>query len=203
MSRINSDRRIDYAGSVHDDREIEAVVQVLRGGPTAMRIGKNVKAMERRVADLFEKMRGVMWNSGSSALYLAYEASDLQPGEEAAWVILLEAELRALDHYEPVLGLPDTLKAKALLPVREAWIAAIATQGRELSFDFDAPLDALKQQEATSWKPLRNVGARSYPVLEAGAAANFRTQMNQEVAQLIRSSFPSLKDSDKPEPTSA
>jgi len=82
MSRINSDRRIDYAGSVHDDREIEAVVQVLRGGPTAMRIGKNVKAMERRVADLFEKKRGVMCNSGSSALYLAYEAIDLQPGDE-------------------------------------------------------------------------------------------------------------------------
>ena len=82
MSRINSDRRIDYAGSVHDDREIDAVVEVLRGGPTAMRIGKNVKAMERRVADLFSKKRGVMCNSGSSALYLAYEAIDLQPGEE-------------------------------------------------------------------------------------------------------------------------
>ena len=82
MSRINSERRIDYAGSVHDEREIEAVVEVLRGGPTSMRIGKNVKAMERRVADLFEKKRGVMCNSGSSALYLAYEAIDLQPGDE-------------------------------------------------------------------------------------------------------------------------
>jgi len=82
MSRISSERRIDYAGSVHDEREIEAVVEVLRGGPTSMRIGKNVKAMERRVADLFEKKRGVMCNSGSSALYLAYEAIDLQPGDE-------------------------------------------------------------------------------------------------------------------------
>jgi len=82
MSRINSERRIDYAGSVHDEREIEAVVEVLRGDPTSMRIGKNVKAMERRVADLFEKKRGVMCNSGSSALYLAYEAIDLQPGDE-------------------------------------------------------------------------------------------------------------------------
>ncbi|MBU3700511.1 MAG: DegT/DnrJ/EryC1/StrS family aminotransferase [Acidimicrobiia bacterium] len=82
MSRINSERRIDYAGSVHDEAEIEAVVEVLRGGPTSMRIGKNVKAMERRVADLFAKKRGVMCNSGSSALYLAYEAIDLQPGDE-------------------------------------------------------------------------------------------------------------------------
>jgi len=53
VSRIESTRRIDYAGSVHDEREIEAVVEVLRGGPTALRIGRNVKAMEARVAELF------------------------------------------------------------------------------------------------------------------------------------------------------
>src|SRR6478609_2114069 len=82
MSEITSNRRIDYAGSVHDEREIEAVVEVLRGGPTAMRIGKNVKAMEQRVAELFAKRRGVMCNSGSSALYLAIEVLDLEPGDE-------------------------------------------------------------------------------------------------------------------------
>lgn len=82
MSRIRSDRRIEYAGSVHDEREIEAVMAVLRGGPTAMRIGRNVKAMEARVAELFGKRRGVMCNSGSSALYLAIEVLDLQPGDE-------------------------------------------------------------------------------------------------------------------------
>ncbi|HEX4493561.1 MAG TPA: DegT/DnrJ/EryC1/StrS family aminotransferase [Acidimicrobiia bacterium] len=75
-------RRIDYAGSVHDEREIEAVVAVLRGGPTALRIGRNVRAMEQRVAALFAKRRGVMCNSGSSALYLAIEVLDLEPGDE-------------------------------------------------------------------------------------------------------------------------
>jgi CDP-6-deoxy-D-xylo-4-hexulose-3-dehydrase len=82
MSRIESDRRIDYAGSVHDQREIDAVVAVLQGGPTALRIGKNVRAMERRVAELFGKRLGVMCNSGSSALYLAIEVLDLAPGDE-------------------------------------------------------------------------------------------------------------------------
>lgn len=77
-----SERRIEYAGSVHDEREIEAVVAVLRGGPTALRIGKNVRAMERRVAELFAKRKGIMCNSGSSALYLAIEILDLEPGDE-------------------------------------------------------------------------------------------------------------------------
>jgi CDP-6-deoxy-D-xylo-4-hexulose-3-dehydrase len=81
-SAIPAGRRIDYAGSVHDEREIEAVVAVLRGGPTALRIGRNVRAMEQRVAELFGKRRGVMCNSGSSALYLAIEVLNLDPGDE-------------------------------------------------------------------------------------------------------------------------
>jgi CDP-6-deoxy-D-xylo-4-hexulose-3-dehydrase len=82
MSAPGPERRIDYAGSVHDEREIAAVVEVLRGGPTALRIGRNVRAMEARVAQLFGKRRGVMCNSGSSALYLAVEVLGLEPGDE-------------------------------------------------------------------------------------------------------------------------
>ena len=46
-------KRIDYAGSVHDEEEIEAVVSVLRGGATALRIGKHTREMERLVAEAF------------------------------------------------------------------------------------------------------------------------------------------------------
>jgi CDP-4-dehydro-6-deoxyglucose reductase, E1 len=67
---------------VHDEAEIEAVVEVLRGGATALRIGRNVREMERLVAEAFGKRRGVMCNSGSSALYLAVELLDLAPGDE-------------------------------------------------------------------------------------------------------------------------
>jgi CDP-6-deoxy-D-xylo-4-hexulose-3-dehydrase len=76
------DRRIEYAGSVHDEREIDAVVAVLRGGPGALRLGRNVRTMEQRVAALFGKRHGVMCNSGSSALYLAVEVLDLDAGDE-------------------------------------------------------------------------------------------------------------------------
>ena len=75
-------RRIEYSGSVHDEAEIDAVVEVLRGGPTALRIGPNVRAFEQQVAELFAKPRGVMCNSGSSALYLAVELLGLEPGDE-------------------------------------------------------------------------------------------------------------------------
>lgn len=75
-------RRIPYAGSVHDEREIAAVVEVLNGGPQALRIGKNVRQFERQIAALFAKRRGIMCNSGSSALSLAVELLGLSPGDE-------------------------------------------------------------------------------------------------------------------------
>ena len=75
-------RRIEYAGSVHDREEIDAVVAVLEAGPTALRIGRNVRELERGVAELFGKRRGIMCNSGSSALYLAVELLGLAPGDE-------------------------------------------------------------------------------------------------------------------------
>jgi len=82
MSQAKNMRRVDYAGSVHDEAEIEAVVGVLRSGQTGLRIGRNVREMESLVAALFGKKRGVMCNSGSSALYLAVELLGLQPGDE-------------------------------------------------------------------------------------------------------------------------
>ena len=69
-------RRIDYAGSVHDEREIEAVLSVLRGGPTALRIGKHVGEMERLVAKMFGKRRvldGDVENGSAPATYLPAE----------------------------------------------------------------------------------------------------------------------------------
>ena len=74
--------RVFYSSSVHDEREIEAVVEVLRSGPQGLWPGRRVTAMERQVAALFGKSRGVMVNSGSSALYLAIELLDCAPEDE-------------------------------------------------------------------------------------------------------------------------
>ncbi|MFI0464077.1 DegT/DnrJ/EryC1/StrS family aminotransferase [Saccharopolyspora sp. 5N102] len=74
--------RVTYARSVHDEAEINAVLEVLHGGPLALKIGKNVAEMERRVAELYGKRLGLMCNSGSSAIYLAVELLGLPAGAE-------------------------------------------------------------------------------------------------------------------------
>jgi hypothetical protein len=117
--------------------------------------------------------------------------------EAGAWRVLLEAELQVLEELQPVLGLPDTLKARDLQPLREAWIeeAKAGAGVRLLSFDFQAPLDTLKQTESTSWKPLRGETNtdQTYPVLAGETLALFQERMRQELAERIRSSFPSLR----------
>jgi CDP-4-dehydro-6-deoxyglucose reductase, E1 len=68
------------AGGIHDDAEIEAVLHVLR--TSNLDIGESVAALEAGVADLLAKRHGVMVNSGSSALRLAIDLLDLEPGDE-------------------------------------------------------------------------------------------------------------------------
>ncbi len=74
--------RVFYSASVHDEREVEAVVEVLRSGPQGLWPGRRVVRMERAIAPLYAKAHGIMCNSGSSALYLALELLDLEPGAE-------------------------------------------------------------------------------------------------------------------------
>jgi CDP-6-deoxy-D-xylo-4-hexulose-3-dehydrase len=81
-------KRVLYAGSVHDEAEIDAVVEVLRSGPTAFRIGRRVREFEQQVAALFGKASGIAVNSGSSALYLAVELLDLPKGSEVLTSVL-------------------------------------------------------------------------------------------------------------------
>jgi CDP-6-deoxy-D-xylo-4-hexulose-3-dehydrase len=65
---------------VHDEREIEAVLEVLRTSNLA--IGPRVAELEGRVAELLAKRHGVMVNSGSSALRLALDLLQLEPGDD-------------------------------------------------------------------------------------------------------------------------
>ena len=70
---------VPYGRTVHGEEEIAAVVNVLR---TSTQMGKNVREMEERISALYAKKYGIMVNSGSSALYLAMDLLDYEPGSE-------------------------------------------------------------------------------------------------------------------------
>lgn len=70
---------VPYGKAVYGEAEIEAVNKVLR---SSTQMGKHVREMEDRVAALYNKKYGVMVNSGSSALYLAADLMNYEPGTE-------------------------------------------------------------------------------------------------------------------------
>ncbi len=73
--------KLPPAGAAPDEREIEAVLDVMENNPT-LEIGENVETLEKRVAELLSKDHGVMVNSGSSSLRLAIDLLRLEPGDE-------------------------------------------------------------------------------------------------------------------------
>lgn len=76
---------VPYGKTVHGEEEIAAVVSVLR---TSTQMGKHVREMEQKVAQLFDKKYGIMVNSGSSANYLAVEILNLPAGSEVITPVL-------------------------------------------------------------------------------------------------------------------
>lgn len=129
------------------------------------------------------------------AMLAAEGSQGLAEGEQGAWAVLLEEELRLLDELQPVLGLPDTLKTRELVAVREQLVAEAPQGARAASFDFLTPLEVLRQQERTSWKPLRGDASAdtSYPILEAGRVDDFRHRAADTLGTWMRSHLPSLQ----------
>ncbi len=132
-------------------------------------------------------------------------ASQIKEGARGVWAIILEEELRALNYYEPVLGLPDTLKAKLLKPLREEIVNKIKALEevniKLMKFDFEAPLKVLNEDYAKNWKPLREGVSEKdndYPVIDADCLQKFRKEVRAALLPVIRENFPSLADTDKP-----
>ncbi|MCG3170097.1 MAG: GDP-4-keto-6-deoxy-D-mannose 3-dehydratase [Pseudomonadales bacterium] len=72
-------REIRYGGAMLDQKEIDAVVGVMK---TSMVVGPQVQSFEKRCAQLLGHEYGVMVNSGSSALMLALRLADVPKGSE-------------------------------------------------------------------------------------------------------------------------
>ncbi len=70
---------VPYGTTVHGQEEIDAVVNVLK---TTTQMSKNVRALEEKVAYLYDKKFGIGVNSGSSALYLAADLLNYEEGAE-------------------------------------------------------------------------------------------------------------------------
>ena len=75
-------KKIYYGKAVYDNKEINAVLNVLKNKSLTLIDGDNVKKLERTVSKLFGKKYGLMVNSGSSANLLAISSYGFKKGSE-------------------------------------------------------------------------------------------------------------------------
>ena len=68
-------KKIYYGKAVYDNKEISAVLNVLKNHSLNLIDGPHVKKLEKIVAKIFGKKYGLMVNSGSSANLLALSLS--------------------------------------------------------------------------------------------------------------------------------
>ena len=74
--------KIYYGRAIYDNKEISAVVRVLKRNSFNLIDGPSVKKLEEKIAKLFGKKYGLMVNSGSSANLLALSSFNLKKGSE-------------------------------------------------------------------------------------------------------------------------
>ena len=77
--------RVPYGMSVHDNKEIQAVIKTLK---QSTQMNQNVNRFEKKISQLFNKKYGLMVNSGSSALLLAFASINLPKGSEVITPVL-------------------------------------------------------------------------------------------------------------------
>jgi CDP-6-deoxy-D-xylo-4-hexulose-3-dehydrase len=74
--------KIYYGKAVYNNKEINAVIKVLKKNSLNLIDGPSVKLLERKVARIFGKRFGLMVNSGSSANLLALSSLNIKKGSE-------------------------------------------------------------------------------------------------------------------------
>ena len=133
---------------------------------------------------------------------------NLKDGMRGVWPILLEEELRVIDYYEPVLGLPDTIKAKLIAPIREDLVIEAVKNYEEFiitrQFDFEGTLvNAKTDGKNSSWRSVRDSDLeknQDYYIIDNPRVLEFRKKVNQKLLSFIKENFPSLAQTDKSVP---
>ena len=75
-------KKIYYGKAVYDNKEIKAVLNVLKNKSLTLIDGENVKKLEKNVSKMFGKKYGLMVNSGSSANLLGLSSFNFKKGSE-------------------------------------------------------------------------------------------------------------------------
>ena len=129
-----------------------------------------------------------------------FRVSILKISTISVWEVLLEEELKLLDKYKPVMGLPDSIKAKELASIRKNLIKLSFDmfEGKNSTklFDFEIINNPNEQNISKTWKSIiENTPEemKSFPLIQEKFIENFRIQVKDNIEEFMINNYPSLK----------
>ena len=130
-----------------------------------------------------------------------FRISMLQISTESVWEILIAEELKLLEMHKPVMGLPDSIKAKQLSLIRKNLIKLsfdeFKAKNSDELFDFEIITNPNEQKISKTWKSIiENYPEESkfFPLISEEFIEKYRGQVIKTIEEFMLNNYPSLKN---------
>ena len=130
-----------------------------------------------------------------------FNESNLPENQVSIWTLLIEEELKLLKELQPVMGLPDTLKAKNLFVNRKQIIEKAFKEydakNNKATFDFINIFNKSEKDVSKSWKSIIEKDPeanKTFPIVESNNVEDLRSEINEDLKSFMRGNYPSLKE---------
>ena len=129
-----------------------------------------------------------------------FSKSNLPENKSGVWTLLIEEEIKLLKELKPVMGLPDTLKAKNLYENRKKLInkafKEYEAENNDKFFNFDEILSKSEKDVGKNWKSITEKDPdanNNFPIIDNKNMDDLRDEINKELNAFMKENFPSLK----------
>ena len=130
-----------------------------------------------------------------------FSKSNLPKKKYGVWTLLIEEEMKLLEQLQPVMGLPDTLKAKNLFQNRKELINKSFTEygaeNNEKVFNFDEILNTSEKNVGKNWKSITEKDPeanKTFPIIDIKNIEDFRCEIKKDLNLFMKENYPSLKE---------
>ena len=170
-----------------------------------------LKKAEKLLPKIQNKKTSVKKNIEEKSYYLwldfylesinVFSKSNIPKGKYGVWTLLIEEEMKLLKELKPVMGLPDTLKAKNLFKNRKELInkafIEYDAKNNEKYFNFEEVLKKSETKVGKNWKSITEKHPEAnkvFPIIDIKKIENLRSEIKEDLSFFMRENFPSLKE---------
>ncbi len=126
--------------------------------------------------------------------------SNLPKNKHGVWTLLIEEELKLLKELQPVMGLPDTIKAKNLFENRKDLInkafSEFEAKNNGKCFNFDEVLNNSEKDVGKNWKSITEKDPeanKTFPIIDSANIEKLRSAIKEDLSLYMKDNYPSLK----------